>query len=92
MKKLPPKIPDIYIHEYNLNKNIKTKNETYGKITKGTIPSVFFGHLMIEKKQSITKSCITQRNKKKLLTIVYYAPWYYFVFICMFDNLIIIHF
>ena len=47
----PPKLPNIYNHDYDL-KNVDTmsKNETYGKITKGTIPVVFFGHLMSENK------------------------------------------
>jgi hypothetical protein len=71
----PPKLPNIYNHDYDLkNVDIMSNNETYGKITKGTIPVVFFGHLMSENKKSLKRLSTTQRNKKKLLTIIYYTP------------------
>ena len=68
----PPKLPNIYNHDYDL-KNLDN-NETYGKINKGIIPVVFFGHLMSEKKKTFNRLSTTQRNKKKLLTIIYYTP------------------
>ena len=68
----PPKLPNIYNHDYDL-KNLDN-NETFGKINKGTIPVVFFGHLMSENKKSLKRLSTTQRNKKKLLTIIYYTP------------------
>ena len=68
----PPKLPNIYNHDYDL-KNLDN-NETFGKINKGTIPVVFFGHLMSEKKKTFNRLSTTQRNKKKLLTIIYYTP------------------
>jgi hypothetical protein len=36
------------------------------------------------KNRPAKKSCMTQRHKQKLLTIIYYSPWFiafYFVFI-----------
>ena len=83
----PPKLPNIYNHDYDLkNVDIMSNNETYGKITKGTIPVVFFGHLMSENKKSLKRLSTTQRNKKKLLTIIYYTPWFcFFVFIAVFE-------
>lgn len=74
MKKQPPKLPDIFYHEHNLNCTIK--NETYGQINKGTIGNIFYSHLMTfnYKKKKLIKSCVTQRNQKKLLTIIYYKP------------------
>ena len=74
MKKYAPKIPDIYDHKYNLNDDKISKNETYGKIMNGKIPHIVYNHLMIKKKKSYVKTCFTQRNKKKLLTIVYFSP------------------
>ena len=75
MKKQPPKLPELLNHDYNLNNvNQNSKNEAYGEIYKGKIPNIFYGHLMIDKNGTINKSCITQRNKKKLLTIIYYSP------------------
>ena len=89
MKKCPPKLPDMFNHEHNLqNNDIGTKsNCTYGQLSKGLIPNIFFGHWMVDCNQSCIgfmnkdkknkkyfKSSATQRNKKKLLTIIYYAP------------------
>ena len=74
MKIKPPKLPNIYDHDYDLqNSNKKPKNEAYDEIDKGKIPVIFLGHLMTGKKKSLNKTCITQRNKKKLLTIIYYT-------------------
>lgn len=89
MKKCPPKLPDAFNHEHNLQNNgIGTKsNCTYGQLSKGLIPNVFFGHWMVDsnqnyigfrnkekKKKKFFRSSATQRNKKKLLTIIYYTP------------------
>ena len=74
MKKQPPKLPEIFEHEHNIdNKNI-FMNESYGQIHKGTIGNIFYNHLMTfrNKKKKLIKTCITQRNQKKLLTIIYY--------------------
>ena len=75
MKKNPPQVPSIYSHDFNL-KNIKNNliNETYGEIYKGKVPNIFFGHFMNIKNRPAKKSCMTQRHKQKLLTIIYYSP------------------
>jgi hypothetical protein len=75
MKKNPPQIPGIYSHDFNL-KNIKNNliNETYGEIYQGKVPNIFFGHFMSIKNRPAKKSCMTQRHKQKLLTIIYYSP------------------
>ena len=89
MKKCPPKLPDVFKHKHNFDNNgIGTKsNCTYGQLSKGIIPNIFFGHWMVDcnqnykgfrnkekKNKNFFKSSVTQRNKKKLLTIIYYAP------------------
>ena len=74
MKKQPPKLPEIFEHEHNIsNKNI-FMNESYGQIHKGSIGNIFYNHLMTfnYKKKKLIKTCLTQRNQKKLLTIIYY--------------------
>ena len=85
MKKNPPKLPEVFYHKYNLhNFELNSKN-SYEKLGRGTIPNIFFGHWMVEcnksnfgfggkKFKKFVKSSATQRNNKKLLTIVYYAP------------------
>jgi hypothetical protein len=85
LKKNPPKLPEVFYHKHNLqNSEINSKN-SYGKLDRGTIPNIFFGHWMMEcnksnfgfegkKLKKYVKSSATQRNNKKLLTIVYYAP------------------
>ena len=84
MKNCPPKIPDLFKNIYNLDKkNIINNSNTkaFGKLNKETIPIVFYNHLMMNenykkfsKNKNYFKSSITQRNKKKLLTILYYSP------------------
>ena len=82
IKTNPPKEPELFLHIYNLKIiNILFKNnETVGIINKGNIPIVFFNHLMIDEKHLMFNKCkynrvsLTQRNKKKLLTIIYYSP------------------
>ena len=83
IKTNPPKEPELFLHIYNLKIiNILFKNnETVGIINKGNIPIVFFNHLMIDEKHLMfnnkckyNRVSLTQRNKKKLLTIIYYSP------------------
>ena len=74
LKKFAPKLPEIYYHDYDLKNINKINNESYGEIHKGKIPNIFFGHFFVKKEKSCIKSCITQRNKKKLITILYYRP------------------
>ena len=84
MKKSPPKIPGLFFHNYNFEENetISKSNETFGKLNKDIVPITFYGHLMINKSgkkiinncKKYMKTSITQRNKNKLLTIIYYSP------------------
>ena len=84
MKENAPNLPNIYNHEYNLeNKNTSNYyNQTYEQLNKDIIPICFYNHLMIRenaknimnKKNKYFKTCINKRNKKKLLTIIYYSP------------------
>lgn len=76
----PPTMPSIYDHDYNLqNKKI---SETYGDLNKDTVPIVFYNHLMVgdnkkyfkNNKMKYVKTSVTHRNKKKMLTIIYYSP------------------
>ena len=84
LKEKPSKFPYLYYHDSNLEYNNipLTKNcETYGKICRDVIPRIFFNHVVTCKnKKNINnrKKCfeisITQKVKKKLLTIIYYSP------------------
>lgn len=83
MKKIPPKQPEIFEHIYSLEKtNALDTNKTYGKLNKNTIPICFYNHLMfsenikksVNKRKNYFKTSFTQRNKKKILTIIYYGP------------------
>lgn len=83
MKEKPPKLPELLCHNYTLkNNNIIGKyNETYEKLNRGTIPISFYGHIMTSEnkinsknRNKYQKTTITQRNKNKLLTIVYFSP------------------
>lgn len=83
MKEYPPKMPGLFDYAYNLqNNNSYNKiNESFGEIYNETVPIIFNNHLMTiineekaNKKNTYIKSSITQRNKKKLLTILYYSP------------------
>ena len=65
-------------------KNDFDKNsESFGTINKDTVPIIFYNHLMegvygdkknVNNRNSYLKTSMTQRNKKKLLTIIYYSP------------------
>ena len=83
MKERPPIANEFFLHDYSFNEKHREKsNETFGKLNKETIPVSFYNHLMINDKKEKTfnnkhkyfRTSITQRNKKKLLTIIYYSP------------------
>ena len=80
MKKIPPKLPEILNFEHTMKIKLSEakSKETYGQLYQGSIPNIFFGHLMTEcysgKNKKYIKSSATQRNKSKLLTILYYKP------------------
>jgi hypothetical protein len=83
MKGKPPKLPEIFFHDFTFNEQLMAKsNETFGKLNQGTIPIAFYNHLMISeenkkfiyKKSKYFRTSATQRNHKKLLTIIYYSP------------------
>lgn len=84
LKEKPSKFPYLYYHDSNLEYNnmpLSKNCETYGKICRDVIPRIFFNHVMTCKnKKNINnrKKCfeisITQKVKKKLLTIIYYSP------------------
>ena len=80
MNAVPPTLPSIFNHNYNLERNITNNSISFGKLNKELIPVPFYNHFMvaggrrlIDEKKYI-QSTITQRNKKKLLTIVYFTP------------------
>jgi hypothetical protein len=83
MKKSPPKVPDIFYHIYFFNneKALTKENEIFGTLNRENVPNIFYNHLFYNiNKPSYTcrlknkKISLTQRNKKKLLTIIYYSP------------------
>lgn len=80
MKKAPPKLPEMLSFRHDINSSSKGifSNETYMKLSKGKIPNINFGHLLVDcrtKKKKYFNFTITQRNKNKLLTITYYKPY-----------------
>ena len=89
MKICPPKLPDLFNNEHGLQYNVKgtISSDTYGQLSKGIIPNIFYSHLMVgtnltyigfrRGKNNIKNYfnlSTTQRNKKKLLTIIYFTP------------------
>ncbi len=83
MKEKPPKLPELFFHDYIFNdKLIEKSNETFGKLNKETIPVAFYNHLvtieenkkLVNNKQKYFRSSLTQRNQKKLITVIYYSP------------------
>ena len=80
LKEYPPKKPDLFNHIYNLKNKLKLfkENEGFGILNNDTVPNNFYNHLMVcVNNKKFNKNCIytiTQRNKKKLITIVYYLP------------------
>ena len=84
-RKIPPKTPELFNHIYNIkNINVFTKdNETLGNLNKDIIPNVYYNHMIYNRDLEINnnkckylKSCIVQRNKKKISSIIYYFPCY----------------
>lgn len=83
MRETPPKSPELYFHIYTLknNKKLFKENDSYGIIKSDKIPNIFYNHFLFsasKKKNSLNnkykKISITQRNKNKILTIIYYSP------------------
>ena len=87
MKKNPPKLPEVFYHSHNFQSNeiMAHTNSSYSQLNRGTIPNIFFGHMMVEcnkfkmgfrgkKFKKYIRSSATQRNNKKLLTVIYYSP------------------
>ena len=83
MKEIPPKLPIMYSHDYNLENNtpMDKGSETLGNMNRDRVPVCFYNHLMIcnnnkivKYKNKYSKTSLTQRNKNKLLTIIYYSP------------------
>ena len=81
-KRSPPKLPSLFSHKYNLkNQKILHKiNESFGELNRSNIPNIFYNHLIIDENNitSINKCkyyriSIVQRNKNKLLNIIYYS-------------------
>ena len=78
----PPRKPIMFLHKFiSYNKNVfSKKNEVIGICDKNLIPNVFYNHLITNERTYINnnlkynKFIITQRNKKKLLTVNYYSP------------------
>ncbi len=71
LKKMPPNVPELFNHNYNLE-NINN-SKTYGEINNEKISIIFYNHLMLTNCKYF-KSSITTRNKKKMLTVIYYTP------------------
>ena len=81
MRETPPKSPELFFHLFTLKnkKQLLKENDTFGIIKKDKMPNIFYNHfLFCEKKLSLNyrhkKISMTQRNKNKLLTIIYYSP------------------
>lgn len=83
MKEKPPKLPELFFHDYTFNDKLIVKtNETYSKLNHETIPTSFYNHLMISdenkkfanNRNKYFRASATQRNKRKMLTVIYYSP------------------
>ena len=81
MRETPPKSPELFFHLYGLNnsKKLFKENDAFGNIKKDKIPNIFYNHFLFRnKKYSLNnkykKIAMTQRNKNKLLTIIYCSP------------------
>ena len=83
MKEKPPKLPELFFHDYNFSgKLIEKSNETFGKLNREIIPVAFYNHLVINEeskklvnnKNKYCRTSLTQRNKNKMLTVIYYSP------------------
>ena len=83
MKEKPPKIPELFYHDYNFSiKLIEKSDETFGQLNREIIPVAFYNHLFIKgeskklvnNKNKYCRTSLTQRNKNKMLTVIYYSP------------------
>ena len=83
MRERPPKTPEMFYNSFLLiNKKILFKeNNCYGAVKKDKLPNVFFNHFLLSdnkykfpNRYKYNKISITQRNKNKLLTIIYFSP------------------
>jgi hypothetical protein len=83
MKEKPPKLPELFSHDYTFSdKFIEKSNETFGKLNRETIPVAFYNHLvfneenkkLVNNKHKYCRTSLTQRNKNKMLTVIYYSP------------------
>jgi hypothetical protein len=83
MKEKPPKIPELFYHDYNFGiKLIEKSDETFGQLNREIIPVAFYNHLFINEeskklvnnKNKYCRTSLTQRNKNKMLTVIYYSP------------------
>lgn len=83
MREKPPTKPELFSHLYIFNnkKTLYKENENFFTKQKGRIPNVFYNHFLINNnlynfnnKYNYTKIAMTQRNKNKLITIIYYTP------------------
>ena len=78
MNESAPRLPELFSKVYNLSqKKILFKdNDSFGILNKDNIPNVFYNHLINceNNKNKYNKILMIERNKKKLLTIIYYSP------------------
>lgn len=83
MREKPPIKPELFSHLYIFNnkKTLCKENENFLIKQKGRIPNVFYNHFLInnniynfDNKYNYNKISMTQRNKNKLITIIYYTP------------------
>lgn len=84
-KNTPPKIPNIYLHGYDLNNNensfsFSKENETCNNISsKNQVSHILYNHLLTKKAEShecgsYLECSFNQRTKGKLLTFICYKP------------------
>ena len=84
LKPYPPKSPLLYGDKYKISGNEEgTFNNYYKKMNRSIIPHAFYNHIMINDNrnniifchnQKNKTICLTNRNKGKLITILYYSP------------------
>ena len=81
MRESPPKSPELFFHLYTMNNKRKffKENDSFGIIKNDKIPNIFYNHFLFTEKKYILncrykKISMTNRNKNKLLTIIYCSP------------------
>ena len=84
MRESATKSPELFSHFFDFvnNNTLLKENEVFGKLNRDKIPNIFYNHLLIsENNKSFSRNkckyhkvSVTHRNKKKLLTIIYYSP------------------